>query len=196
MFFNRLEELKSKFSETLHLLDHETITIDNVISSPDILYLLSKVPNLTESITFDGNHLYIVSPYKDDVIKILSNNVCNLVDLPKENLSYIQFYRIPADSRLLLQNYKLPKIQESPVATGPWGNVTCQVVIKLTDIVMGLKAKTVDIQQAGLVATKTVDENGELYYNNVLESAMATKDTWLCNFMFAENRRELTDAES
>lgn len=195
-FFNRLQELKSVIPSNPRVITRvpDTVVIDDYVSSADINYLLTKVPELTEGITNDDlSTTYTLSPYKDDVIKFLCAKVLILIGVPIEHLRYINVHRIPVDSSGVKQPVTYPKTLESPVANAPYGKVLGTAHILLSDdATLLLNGSTLDVKKAQIIGIQTVDEQHVLYYNNILESGKVVQnDLWLCSFVFTEFPREL-----
>tara|TARA_R110000803_G_scaffold42597_2_gene91238 strand:- start:38111 stop:38695 length:585 start_codon:yes stop_codon:yes gene_type:complete len=174
----------------------DSAVADNFVSSPDITYLLEQAPKLTEGITNeDLSKTYTLSPYSDDVIKFLSAKVSRFVGVPRDYLQYINIYHFPVGTIQPKQKYSYDKIQESPVAFTPHGKVIGTATILLSDdATLLLNGSTLDVKKSQIVGVQMVDEQDNLYYNNILESGTVVEnDLWLCSFVFTEFPRELNE---
>ena len=172
----------------------DTVVIDDYVSSSDIKYLLQKAPELTEGITNDNlSNTYTLSPYKDDVVRFLCMKVAMLVGVPVQHLRYIDIDYIPVNSSLVKKPATYNKVPESPVATGPYGRVLGTASILLSDdATLLLNGSALDVKKAQIIGIQMVDEQDNLYYNNILESGKVVQnDLWLCSFVFTEFPREL-----
>ena len=193
MFLNRIDEIKS--ITNLDLLtasdDPEVILIDNFLSPSDILYLLEVAPKLTESISHEAIETYRLSPYNNDVVKLISHTLSKITGLTVEQLSYICLYNIKENNSLDVKGFSLPKIKESPVANSPHGKILAMGVLALTNMALKVCGTPVPTKSGRLVLTKTVDVNPEVCNNSILHSSANLKDVWVCIFRFTEQPREL-----
>ena len=193
MFLTRIDEIKSITNLDPRLIndDPEVILIDNFLSPADILYLLEVAPKLTESISHEAVETYRLSPYKNDVVKLISHTLSKITELTVEQLSYICLYNLKEKNSLDMKGFSLPKIKESPVANSPHGKILAIGVLALTNVALKVCGIPVPATAGRLVLTKTVDVNPEVCNNSILHSSAYLKDVWICTFRFTEQPREL-----
>lgn len=193
MFLNRIDEIKSITNLDLLTFSEspEGVFIDNFLSPSDIQYLLEVGPKLTESISHEGIETYRLSPYNNDVVKLISHTVSTITGLTLEQLNYICLYNIKENSTLAMKGFNSLKITESPVANSPHGKILAIGVLELTDATLKVCGTPVPTKTGRLILTKTVDVNPEVCNNSILNSSAYSNDVWICTFMFAEQPREL-----
>jgi len=193
MFLNRIDEIKSitNLDPLTFSNNPEGVSIDDFLFPSDILYLLEVAPKLTESISHEAVETYRLSPYNNDVVKLLSHTVSKITGLTVEQLSYICLYNIKENSTFDMKGFSLSKIKESPVANSPHGKILAIGVLALTDVGLKVCGTPVPAKPGTLVLRKTVDVNPEVCNNSILNSSAYSNDVWICTFMFAEQPREL-----
>lgn len=193
MFVERVKEIQSTMDAEMSIIDINppSMFINNYFSLPDTHYLLDAGPKLTESISLPQGELYLLSPYKDDVIKTFSIHIAFILNKPITHLSYIELYKINKGSRLVLDTEDVVKVQESPVANSPWGKIVSQVCVPMTEGGIFNVNGSMFANPNRLFAIETVDQNTKEQYNSVLEYNAVNQDSWIINFKFAENPREL-----
>ena len=193
MFLNRIDEIKSitNLDPLTFSNNPEGVSIDDFLFPSDILYLLEVAPKLTESISHEAVETYRLSPYNNDVVKLLSHTLSKITGLTVEQLSYICLYNIKENNSLDVKGFSLPKIKESPVANSPHGKILAIGVLALTDVGLKVCGTPVPAKPGTLVLRKTVDVNPEVCNNSILNSSAYSNDVWICTFMFAEQPREL-----
>ena len=193
MFLNRIDEIKSitNLDPLTFSNNPEGVSIDDFLFPSDILYLLEVAPKLTESISHEAVETYRLSPYNNDVVKLLSHTVSKITGLTVEQLSYICLYNIKENSTFDMKGFSLSKIKESPVANSPHGKILAIGVLELTDATLKVCGTPVPTKTGRLILTKTVDVNPEVCNNSILNSSAYSNDVWICTFMFAEQPREL-----
>ena len=193
MFLNRIDEIKSitNLDPLTFSNNPEGVFIDNFLFPSDILYLLEVAPKLTESISHEAVETYRLSPYNNDVVKLLSHTLSKITGLTVEQLSYICLYNIKENSTFDMKGFSLSKIKESPVANSPHGKILAIGVLALTDVGLKVCGTPVPAKPGTLVLRKTVDVNPEVCNNSILNSSAYSNDVWICTFMFAEQPREL-----
>lgn len=193
MFLNRIDEIKSitNLDPLTFSNNPEGVSIDDFLFPSDILYLLEVAPKLTESISHEAVETYRLSPYNNDVVKLLSHTLSKITGLTVEQLSYICLYNIKENSTFDMKGFSLSKIKESPVANSPHGKILAIGVLALTDVGLKVCGTPVPAKPGTLVLRKTVDVNPEVCNNSILNSSAYSNDVWICTFMFAEQPREL-----
>ena len=152
---------------------------------------MEVAPKLTESISHEAVETYRLSPYNNDVVKLLSHTLSKITGLTVEQLSYICLYNIKENSTFDMKGFSLSKIKESPVANSPHGKILAIGVLALTDVGLKVCGTPVPAKPGTLVLRKTVDVNPEVCNNSILNSSAYSNDVWICTFMFAEQPREL-----
>ncbi|MDA8897586.1 hypothetical protein N9I83_00970 [bacterium] len=189
----RIKEIQSTMDAVVSIIDNtpSSMFIDQYFTLPDTQYLLDTAPKLTESISLPEGELYLLSPYKDDVVTTFSKHIAFMLNYPVTHLSYIEMYKIAKGNKLVLDTNDIERIQESPVANSPWGKIASQACITMTKggifNANGLLYST----PHRLFAIEKVDQNTKEQYNSVLEYNAVDQDVWMINFKFAENPREL-----
>ena len=193
MFLNRIDEIKSitNLDPLTFSNNPEGVFIDNFLFPSDILYLLEVAPKLTESISHEAVETYRLSPYNNDVVKLLSQTVSKITGLTVEQLSYVCLYNLKENNSIDIKGFSLPKIKESPVANSPHGKILAIGVLALTDVGLKVCGTPVPAKPGTLVLRKTVDVNPEVCNNSILNSSAYSNDVWICTFRFAEQPREL-----
>jgi len=193
MFVERVKEIQSTMDTEVSIIDINppSMFINNYFSLSDTLYLLDAGPKLTESISLPYGNLYLLSPYKDDVIKTFSIHIAFILNKPITHLSYIELYRIYKGNKLVLDTEDVVKVKESPVANSPWGRITSQVCVPMTEGGILNLNESMFANPNRLFAIEKVDQNTKEQYNSVLEYNAVDQDSWIINFKFAENPREL-----
>jgi|TARA_B110000444_G_C18678487_1_gene518595 hypothetical protein len=193
MFVERIKEIQATMDADVSIIDTtpSSMLIDNYFTLPDTQYLLDTAPKLTESISLPSGEIYLLSPYKDDVITTFSKHIAFMLNYPVTHLSYIEMYKISKGQQLILDTHDIERIQESPVANSPWGKIASQACITMTEggifNANGLLFST----PYRLFAIEKVDQNTKEQYNSVLGYKAVDQDVWMINFKFAENPREL-----
>lgn len=193
MFLTRIDEINFITDKDLLTIndDPEVILIDNFLSPSDILYLLEVAPKLTASISNEFVETYRLSPYNNDVVKLISHTLSKITGLTVEQLSYICLYNIKENNILDLKGFSLPKIKESPVANSPHGKILAIGVLALTNVTLKVCGIHVTAQSGRLLLAKTVDVNPEVCNNSILHTSAYLEDVWICTFRFTEQPREL-----
>lgn len=193
MFVERIKEIQSTTDAVVSIVDINppSMFIDNYFSLSDTQYLLDTAPKLTESISLPNGELYLLSPYTDDVIKSFSIHIAFMLNYPVTHLSYIELYKINKGNKFVLDSEDVVKVQESIVANSPWGRITSQACVPMTPGGVFKINELIFTTPNRLFAVEKVDQNTKEQYNSVLEYNAVDQDSWIINFKFAENPRNL-----
>lgn len=193
MFVERIKEIKSNTElEVVSMNDApEVVCINNFFSPLDITYLLNIIPQFTDSISDNQLESYRLSPYIQDVVKSTCLNVAKITGHSLQNLNYINMYEIESGNSMAIKGFRLPKIQESTVATSPNGNIEAIGVLALTKTPLKLCGVPITAEAGTLSLVKTVDVDPEVCNNTTLECYTSEEDVCFVTFKFTENPREL-----